>query len=135
MERITVTNLPRKRIIIDRSVEIDVHESLRHHGAHLRVVAQPDDLCGVDVHVECAIEVEVENDIGRKVELRVERAGAVAGQDGGGGGELIDIGCAGGGAVEALLDAVADVLDEGEGQVDFGDDAGYVETTGIWLDV
>lgn len=51
----------------------------------------------------------------------------MAGLDAGRGAELVDPRGAGGGAVEAGLDAVAFGLDFGEGQVDFGDDAGYVE--------
>ena len=127
-----VINIPRKGIIIRRSVKVDVHESLRYRRTSLRVIAQQDDLCGVNVLVERTGEVEVEDNVRGEVELRIERAGAVAGQDGGWGGELVDIGRAGGGAVKALLDAVADVLDNGEGQVNFGDNAGDVESTGVW---
>ena len=125
-------NIPRKCLIVGCSVKIDITECLRHRRPQLRVVAQRDDFRGVDVHVERAVEVEVEDDVGGEVELRVESAGAVAGEDGGNGGELVHVGRAGGGAVEALLDAVADALDEGEGEVDFGDDARHVESTRVW---
>ena len=47
-------------------------------------------------------------------------------------GEFIQPGCAGGGAVEARLDAVAFVLNFGEVWVHFGYDAGYVEAADVW---
>lgn len=75
------------------------------------VVAHHDDLWGIDVLVVCAVQVILDGDIGRKVELRVQSAGAVAGLHAGGGGELPHIRSAGRGAVETLLDAVAFVLD------------------------
>ena len=51
----------------------------------------------------------------------------MASQHAGGSGEFIHVGGAGGGVVETLLEAVAFVLDSGKGEVDFGQDAGYVE--------
>jgi hypothetical protein len=118
-------------IWVGGGVQVGVHEGLRDGRASLRVVAVGHDLSGVDVLVGAVVEVEGEGDVGRQVELRVERAGAVAGLDRGGGRELVDVGGTGGGSVQALLDAVALVLDLREGQVDFGDDAGDIEAARV----
>ncbi len=126
-------NTPRNRIVIRCSVEIDILESLCNDGAMLRIIAHHDDFGGVDVHVVGIIEIILNGDSGRKVELRVERAGTVAGLDAGWSGELVHVGGAGGRAVQALLDAVAFVLDCGELQVNFGHHAGNVETFGVWF--
>jgi hypothetical protein len=45
--------------------------------------------------------------------------------------ELVNVGGTGVGPVETRLDAVALVLDLREGEVDFGDHAGHVETLGV----
>jgi hypothetical protein len=45
--------------------------------------------------------------------------------------ELVDVGGTGFGPVETSLDAVALVLDLREGEVDFGDHAGHIETLGV----
>ena len=123
--------IPRNRIVIRNSVEIDILESLRNNGAMLRIVAHHDDLGSVDVHVVDIIEIILNGDGRWKVELRVERAGAVTGLNAGWSGELVDVGSAGGWAVQALLDAVAFVLDSGERQVNFGHHAGDVKASGI----
>jgi hypothetical protein len=92
-------------------LRVSIHKSLRDRRARLRIVAVGQDLGGVDVLVVGAVEIELEHDAGRQVELRVEGAGAVAGLDGRGREELVDVAGAGGGSVEALLDAVAFRLD------------------------
>jgi hypothetical protein len=43
-------------------------------------------------------------------------------------GELVHVGCARGGSVETLLDAVTSALDQREGEIDLGDDSGDVES-------
>lgn len=121
----------RHGVVVGGGVEVDVHESLGHRGAGLWVVAVGLDLGGVDVDVLAAVEVELERDVGGQVELRVEGAGAVARLDGLRGRELVHVASAGAWAVQALLDAVALVLDLGEGQVDFSDDAGDVEAARV----
>lgn len=134
-DSLAISKLPdraRDRIIIRNGSEISVPERLRNHRASLRVIAQVPDLLGVDVLVELAVEVDLDGDAGGQVELRVERAGAVAGSDGRGRRELVHPRRAGAGPVEALLDAVAGALDLGEGQVDLGDDAGHVEAGDVW---
>jgi len=45
--------------------------------------------------------------------------------------EFVNVGGAGGRAVEAGLDTVAGGLDFGEGKVDFRDNAGHVEARGV----
>lgn len=99
----------------------------------LRIIAIHDDCGGVDVHVVGTIEIVLNGDSGRKVELSVEGAGTVAGLDAGRSGELVHVGGAGGRAVQALLDAGAFVLDLWELQVHFGHHAGNVETFGVWF--
>jgi hypothetical protein len=93
------------------------------------------DLLSIDVLVLVAVEVNLDRDSRREIELAVEGAGAVAGFHGGRGAELVDPGSAGGGAVKAGLDAVALVSDMREGEIDFGDDAGDVEASDIWVGV
>jgi hypothetical protein len=124
----------RHSVLVGNGVQVDILEGLGDGSAGLRVVAVGHDLLGVDVHVVAVGEVELESHGRGEVELRVQGAGAVAGHDGRGRGELVDVGGAGAGAVEALLDAVALVLDLGEGEVDFGDDASDVEAFGICVD-
>lgn len=98
----------------------------------MRVVAHGNQLRRVYFLVEGAVGVDVDGDSRRKVELRVESASAVAGLDRRRSAELPDIGGAGSRAVKALLDAVAFVLDEREGEVDFGDNARHIESLDIW---
>jgi hypothetical protein len=119
-------------IIIGNRVQLRILESLWHQSTCLRVVAHLSDLSSIDVLVEFAVEVDLNGDSRREIELAVEGAGAVTRCHGGRGAELVDPGGAGGWAVKALLDAVALVFDFGEGEVDFGDDAGDVEAFDIW---
>ena len=123
--------IPRNRIVIRNGVEINILESLRNNGAMLRIIAHHDDLGGVDVHVVAVVEIILHGDSRWKVELRVERAGTVTGLNAGWSRELVDVGGAGGWAVQALLDAVAFVFNSGERQVDFGHHAGDVKASGI----
>ena len=101
----------------------------------MRVIAQSFDLRSIDVLVLVTVEIDLDGDCRREIELAVESAGAVSGLHGGKGAELVDPSGAGGGAVETGLDAVAFVLDLGEGEVDFGDDAGDVEALDVWAGV
>ncbi len=121
----------RESIIISGGVEIGILESLRHDSAHLGVIAHSSDLLGIDVDILVAIEIDLDIDVGRKVELAVEGAGAVAGLNGGRGGKLVHPRGAGGGAVEAGLDAVALGADLREGQVHLGHDAGDVKAADV----
>jgi len=122
---------PRYGIIVRNSVEIHVFEGLRHRPASLWVVAIGHDLGTIDVDVEVAGEIVVDCDVGGEVELRVQCASTVAGLDGSRGGKFVDVCSARGRAVQALLDAVAFVLDRGEGQINFRHDAGHVEAPGV----
>ena len=104
---------------------------MRHRTAFLRFVPVSDDLRGVDVGVVRAIKVVLHRDIGRQVELAVERAGAMPARDGGRCRELVHVRGAGTGAAKAGLDAVAGGADLWEGQVDFGHDARDIETPDV----
>jgi len=97
----------------------------------LRIVAEHRDLGRIDVDIFAASQVDLDGDIGWKVELRIQSASSVAGLDRCRGGELVDVRGTGGRAVETLLDAVAYAFDQGEGEVDFGDHASYIEALGV----
>lgn len=124
------SNVPRDGIVI-RDGPVDVLERLRDGRARLRVVVVRHDLFGVDVLVVPIVEIVLHRHISGQVELRVKRAGAVTTLDRRRGRELVHVGGTGVGPVETRLDAVALVLDLREGEVDFGDNAGHVETLGV----
>jgi len=126
-----VPDWSRNSIVIRCGVEVDVHEGLRYGAALLGIVPVREDLRPVDVDVVAVVEVKLKRNVGGQVELGVERAGAMAGLDRVDGRELVDVGGAGAGAVQALLDAVAFVLHLGEGQVDFRHDTGDVKAPGV----
>jgi hypothetical protein len=117
--------------VIGHGVEVGILESLGYKAAGLGVVPVGRDLRAVDVLVILAGKIEREGDVRGEIELRVERAGAVAGLHACRSRELVDIRRAGGGAVEALLNAVALVLDHREGEINFSDNACDVEALGI----
>ena len=124
-------HLATDRIVVDRGIEIRILKGPRHQAPRLRIVPIGLDLRGVDIRVVRAIQVEFERDLGRQIELTVERACTVAACHRGRGRELVYVRGAGAGPVEAFLNAVTFVLDLGEGQVDFGDDAGDVEALDV----
>jgi hypothetical protein len=97
----------------------------------LRVVVISEKLWGVDVLVEGTVEVDIDGDIRGKVELRVEGAGAVAALDACGSRKLPYVGSTSGWAVQALLDAVAFILDQRESQVDFSHNTRHVKALDI----
>jgi hypothetical protein len=97
----------------------------------LRIVAELHYLGRIDVDIIAAGKVELNGNIGWKVELRIQSAGSVAGLDRCRGGELVDVRRTGGRAVETLLDTVAFVFDQGEGEVNFGDHASHIEAAGV----
>ena len=118
-------------IRIRDGVEVDVLERLWHRRASLRVVAHLEELGSVDVLVEGRVDVDVDRNISGQVELAVERAGAVTALDRSWSAELPDVGGAGRGPVETLLNAVALVLDEREGEIDLRNDTGHVEALNV----
>lgn len=120
------------RIIVRAGIQVGVLKSLRHQSSGLRIVPIGDDFGGIDVLVQAAVGVDLDGDRGWQVELRVERAGAVARLHAGGRRELIHVRGARVGSVEALLDTVALILHDGEGEVNFGDYACDVEALGVW---
>lgn len=120
-------NSPRNGFVIRNSIEVDILERLRNRPTRLRIIDQPRN----DVHVQLAFQVIVDRYVGGEVERAVERASAVPGPHRCRRAELPDVVRAERGAVQALLDAVALALDFWEGQVDFGDDAGYVEAASV----
>jgi hypothetical protein len=136
-ENLAVGKLPnraRESITIRGGIEVCILESLWHRGAVLRVVAQLDELGRIDVLViHSIVGIDLDGDVGREVELAVERASSVARFHAGGSAELVDPGGAGGRAIKTGLDAVALVLDLRKGQVDLGDDAGDIEAFDIWV--
>jgi hypothetical protein len=85
----------------------------------------------IDVLVVLVVEIVLDRHVGGEIELRVECAGAVAALDRRRGGELVDVGGAGGGPVKTGLDTVALVLDLREGEVDLSYNTGHVETLGV----
>ena len=127
----TLAHIPRNRIIIRCSIQIDILKSLRHHRSLLGIIPHHYNLRRIDIRIVGIIKIILHHHGRGKVELRVEGAGAVARLDAGGRGELVHIGGAGCGAVEAFLDAVAFVFDLREYEVDFGDDASDVEAFGV----
>lgn len=96
------------------------------------VVVITDKLCGIDILVEGAVEIDFDGDIRGKVELRVEGASAVAALDACGSRKLPYVGSTGGWAVQALLDAVAFILDQRKSQVDLSHNTGHVKALDIW---
>lgn len=133
-ESLAVGELPdltRNGIIIRDGVGGEVPERLGYRCAQLRVVAHHGDLSSVDVLVQRAVQVDLNVDVRWEVELRVQGAGAMAGCDARRGAELVDIGGAGGWAVQACLDAVAVVPDLREGEVNFGNNTGDIEASDI----
>jgi len=115
----------RDRLVVRSSVEIGIHKRLNDRGAGLGVVAS------VDGGINACIDVVGDGDGGRQIELRVQSASAVALLDGLWGRELVHVSRASAGTVQALLDAVAFVLDLGEGQVDLSHDTGHIEATSV----
>lgn len=103
-------------VVRDR-VQIRIFEGLRNRPSNLRVGSETHDLCRVDVLIEPAPEVDVDGDGAGEVELRVQCTGAVARFYGGGSGELVDVVGAGGGSVQARLNAVAGGFNSGECEV------------------
>lgn len=133
-ESLAIGQLPdraRKSIKIRHSVQIHILEGLRHESACLGIIAIGRNRRRIDIYVQVAVEVDLDLDLGREVELAVQGAGAVARLNRGRGRELVDPSSAGGGPVEAVLDAVTCALHGGEGEVYFGDDAGDVEALDI----
>lgn len=68
-KRVECYGLPRNCIWIRDCIEVDVFKSLRHWGSSMRVVAQGNNLLGVDVHIIGTTEVELESYISREVEV------------------------------------------------------------------
>lgn len=118
-------------IIIFDGVKVGILECLWHQSSILGVVSHRHDLLCIDVLVQAIVEIDLDSDIARQVELRIQGAGPVARLYGGWSAELVDPGSACGGAIETGLDAVAFVLDLRKGQVDFGDDASNVEALDV----
>ena len=83
----------------------------------MRVISKSHDLCCVDILIEPALKVVVDGDGAGEVELRVQRASAMARLHRGGGGELVDVAGAGGRPVKARLDAVASGIYLGKSEV------------------
>ena len=104
-------------MVIRDGVQSRIFKGLRNSPSSLRVVSETRDLCCVDVLIEPAPEVDIDGDGAGEVELRVQCAGAVARFYGGGSGELVDVVGAGGGSVQARLDAVAGGFNLGEREV------------------
>ena len=98
----------------------------------MRIVACCDDLWCIYVHVVATGQVELNIYGRREIEVRVEGAGAMTLCDTLGGGEFPHIVCAGLGAFETLLDAIAFVLDFGVGEVDFRYDTCDVEASDVY---
>ena len=105
--------VPRHSHFVYRGVQVGVHECMSHRCSHLRIDAIGDHLGSVEVGAVRTIQVVLDVYFGWEVELRVERAGSVAGCDGVGGAKFPYPGCAGGRAVETFLDAVAFIWCEG----------------------
>ena len=124
-------HLPGNSVWVGSRVQVGVLERLGDRSAGLGIVSQLRDLGRVDVLVQGAVQVVVDGDAGREVELRIERAGAVPGLHGRGAGEFVHVGGTGAWAVEALLDAVTGRPHGGKSQIHFGDDAGHVEAGGV----
>lgn len=97
----------------------------------MRVVVISEKLGGIDILVESAVEIDVDGDIRGKVELRVEGASSLAALDACRGRKLPHVGSTGGRAVQALLDAVAFILDQRESQVDFSHNTSHVKSLDI----
>lgn len=129
-ENIPVGQLPDRTgdsVIIGNLVQILIFESLRNQTPLVRVVSVSGDLRRIDVLVIGVVQVKLNGDGSRKVEVGIQRAGPMPGFDALSGGELPDVAGAGRDAIETFLDAVALALHLGEGQVDFCDDARDVE--------
>jgi len=97
----------------------------------LRVVVISENLRGVDILVEGAVEIDIDGDIRGKIELRVEGTSAVAALNACGSRKLPYVGSTSGWAVQALLDAVAFILDQRESQVDFSHNTRHVKALDI----
>jgi len=124
-------DLTRHCVLIRDGIEVNVHESLRNGGASLWVVAISQKLWSVDIVVQRAVDIDIDRNVCRKVELGVESAGTVAALNAGGSGKLPDICGTGCGAIQTLLNAVALILNQRKSQVDLGDDTGHVEASDI----
>jgi len=125
---LAVDKLPdwaRDGIHVRDGVEVAILERLNNGSTSLRVVAS------VDRSIGAVVDVVGNGDRRWQIELRVQSAGAVAELNGRRGREFVDVVRAGGGAVQALLNAVAFTLDLREGQVDLSDDTCHVEATGV----
>jgi hypothetical protein len=104
-------------MVIRDGVQIRIFEGLWNRPSSLRIVSETRDLYCVDVLIKGAPEVNIDGDGAGEIKLRVQCAGAVARLYGGGRGELINVAGAGGGSVQACLDAVAGGLNFREREV------------------
>ena len=129
-ESLAISKLPDRTgdsVIISHGVKVDILEGLWDESTKLGIIAHLGDFSRIDVFVVRVGQINLDGDLAWQVELRVERAGAVAGLDRCRRAEFVDPGRAGSGPVKTSLDAVARVRDLGEGEIDFSDDAGDVE--------
>lgn len=95
------------------------------------VVAVGVNLSSIDIGVVAAREIHLQCHLPGKIEIGVERARTVAGLNGLGRGEFVDVVGTGPEPVQALLDAIAFSPDLREGQVDFSYDSRDIKPAGI----
>jgi len=68
----------RVSIIIHSSIDILVLEAGHNESTVLGLIAISNDFRGIDVFVQVAVQIILDDHVGRKVELAVKRASAVA---------------------------------------------------------
>ena len=86
--------------------------------ASLWVVSHCDLLGAIDILVDGRVDFDIDGNISRQVELAVERANMVTTLDRSWCAELPNVCCASIRSIKALLDTVAFILNEWEGEVD-----------------
>ncbi len=71
LQAIPTGHVPRNSLVVNGSVQVDIHKGLNDRRAGLRVISVLHNLGGIDVRVVIAGEVEFEGYVGGEVELGV----------------------------------------------------------------